>query len=150
MAAEVFWDVRDEADHELMAQLLAPLIVASRDRSFIDRRAAKAQTYAWRLTLAEVPKPIVAAAIDRLVARGVTWMPKPGDVKKECAAVVEEKRKQLRTQILTDCTHSSQWVDGDRGLERCPCWKRLQAALAEVERPIALPPSREERQEVDA
>lgn len=150
MAAEVFWNVRSEDDHQAMAELLAPLIVASRDRSFIDRQAARAQTYAWRLTLAEVPRPIVKAAITRLVARGVTWMPKPGDVKKECAAVVEETRKQLRARILADCTHSSQWVDGDRGLERCPCWKRLQTALASVDRPIELPPSREERQEVDA
>lgn len=144
-----FWDVRSDADHQLMAHLLAPLIVASRDRNFIDQKAAKAQTYAWRLTLADVPKPIVGQAIDNLVARGVTWMPKPGDVKAECARVVEQKRKILRDHFLAGCTHSSQWIDGDHGMERCPCWQGLQTALEQVERPIELPPSREELSEVD-
>jgi hypothetical protein len=144
----VFWDVRSDDDHALMARFLAPLIVASQNRNFIDKQAAKAQTYAWRLTLADVPKPIVEQAIANLVARGVTWMPKPGDVKKECAEVVNQKRKLVRQHFLESCTHSSQWIEGERGLERCPCWLGMQKALEQVDRPIELPPSREDFAEV--
>lgn len=144
MSAHTYWDVRSEADHKAMAALLAPLIVASRDRNFISVEAAKAQTYAWRLSLAEVPRPIVAEAIAAIVARGVTWMPKPGEVKAECAAIVERTRKAVRQHFLESCRHSSQWIDSPKGLERCPCWKGMQKALEQVERPIELPASREE------
>lgn len=146
---QLFWDVRSDEDHELMARFLAPLIVASRDRNFIDKKAARAQTYAWRLTLADVPKSIVEQAITNIVARGVTWMPKPGDVKQECAKVIEQKRKALRDHYLSACTHSSQWEDTDKGVQRCACWQGLQTALANVEQPIALPASREDSAELE-
>ena len=55
----------------------------SQNRNFIGKEAAKAQT-SLRLSLADVPRPILEEAIDWLVTRGITWMPKPGDVKAEC------------------------------------------------------------------
>lgn len=146
---KAFWDPRSDVDHAAMRDLLAPLIVASRDRSFIERAGAKAQTYTWRISLADVPRPILEEAITRLVQRGVTWMPKPGDVKQECAKVMAEKRKAAAAVHLADCDHSSHFIEIDGWMRRCACWKRAQQAMAQVGQAIALPPSREDRSEME-
>jgi hypothetical protein len=144
-----FWDVRSDEDHVAMATLLAPLIVASQNRNFIGKESARAQTYAWRLSLADVPRPILEEAIDRLVNRGITWMPKPGDVKEECAKVMAEKRKAAAALFLDGCEHSSHFIEIDGKNERCDCWKRALAAAEAVGQQIALPlMSREDQQEL--
>lgn len=140
MTPAPFWDPRSDDDHKAMAQLLAPLIVASRDRNFIDQKAAKAQTYAWRISLADVPRPIVEEAIANLVRAGINWMPKPGEVKAECAKVMATKRKLAAALHLESCDHSSHFIENEKGqLERCPCWKRAQQAMEDVGQAIQLP-----------
>ena len=142
-----FWDPRSQADHEAMRDILAPLIVASRDKNFIGQDAAKAQTYAWRLSLADVPRPILKEAITRIVHRGITWMPKPGEVKDECAKVMAAKRQAAFQLLIEDCDHSSHFEEVDGRLQRCACWKRAKAAADAVGQAIALPPSREDAAE---
>jgi len=152
--AAPFWDPRSDADHLEMASLLAPLIVASRDRNFIDKGAAKAQTYAWRLSMADVPRPILEEAIANMVRRGVTWMPRPGDVKAECAKVMAAKRQAAIALHLDSCEHPRQFEEfTDRnGVVRnrkCSCWKRAQHAADLIGQAI-LPPSREETRELES
>ncbi len=143
-----FWDPRSDADHVAMARLLAPLIVASRDRNFIDKASATAQTYTWRISLADVPRPILETAIENLIRRGVAWMPRPGEVKAECAKVVAAQRTAAAKVHLEDCEHSSHFIEIAGRVQRCPCWTRAQLAMAQVGQPIALEPSREDRQEL--
>ncbi len=146
--AAKFWDVRSEDDHQLMAALLAPMIVASRDKNFIDPKAARAQTYAWRLALVNVPKGVVKEAIDRLVARGINWMPRPGEVKQECAKLGEQRRALVRQSALAGCTHPSQWEDTEHGLQRCGCWTVMRKQLESIDQPLELPPAREDALEM--
>lgn len=147
--APKFWSAQSDEDHQAMATFLAPLIVASQNRNFIDKQAAKAQTYAWRISLADVPRPILKEAIERIVNRGITWMPKPGEVKEECAKVMAAKRKAAAALHLNNCEHSSHFIEGLTGrMERCPCWKRAQRAMESVGQAIALPDSREDQMEI--
>jgi hypothetical protein len=139
-----FWDPRSDADHRAMAQLLAPLVVASQNRNFISPEAAKAQTYTWRLTLADVPPAILEEAIGRIVLRGITWMPKPGEVKDECAKVLAEKRKAAMVLHLGHCDHSSHYEEftdrnGVTRTRRCACWRRALTAADQVGLPIQAP-----------
>lgn len=142
-----FWDPRADADHDAMKRLMAPLIVASRDRNFIDKAAARAQTYAWRVSLADVPPAIVEEAITNLVRRGVDFMPRPGEVKAECKKVLDAKRAAAAKVHLEDCDHPSRFIEIDGKMRRCPCWTRAQTAMDLVGQPIAWPPSREDAQE---
>ena len=151
MSATPFWDPRSEDDHFAMADLLAPLIVASKDRNFIGKEAAKAQTYAWRLSLADVPRRIFEEAITNLILAGIDWMPRPGEVKKECAKVMAAKRKAAARLHLADCDHSSHFIEepdrfGVLWATRCPCWQRAQVAMDLIGQAIALPDGREERE----
>jgi len=140
-----FWDHRSDADHKAIAALLAPLVVASRDRNFVTTEAAKAQTYTWRISMADVPRPVLEEAITRLLVRGVTWMPKPGEVKAECATVMAEKRKAAMASHLAGCSHPrhfEEFVD-PQGIIRnrkCACWLRALDAADLVGPPIALLP----------
>lgn len=149
-----FWDARSDSDHLEMATLLAPLILASQNRNFMDKQAAKAQTYTWRLSLADVPKPIVAEAIAGLVAKGVTWMPKPGEVKAECAKVQERKRQQAYlAAIPEECPtcgrekafEGARWkevtINGVARLAPCDCRQLALQAAERAGQAIALPPA---------
>jgi len=149
-----FWDHRSDDDHKAMAKLLAPLVVASQNRNFIDPQAAKAQTYTWRISLADVPRLILEEAITRIVTRGITWMPKPGEVKDECAKVLAEKRKAAMVLHLDGCEHSSHFEEftdrnGVTRTRRCGCWQRAITAADRVGLPLS-PAHREEPKEIEA
>lgn len=147
--AEPIWD-RMNADHrERFGVLLAPLIAASRTKDYETKEKATVQLHTWMISMSDVPEVILTEAIANLVNAGVTFMPKPGEVKAACAAVVAKKRKAVREHFLSACTHDSHWIDGPNGsVSRCPCWVGLQKALEQVEKPIALPPSREDAMEL--
>jgi hypothetical protein len=145
----VHWDRMNAAHRERFALMLAPLIAASRTKDYETKERATVQLHTWMLSMREVPAAVLEEAIASLVNAGVKFMPKPGELKAECAKVMATKRKAAAALHLESCDHSSQWVDGPNGLERCPCWKRAQQAMADVGQAIALPPSREEALEVD-
>ena len=151
MANHAVWDRRSEQDRADFAALLAPLIVASRTKDF-EGEKAKPQLHVWMLSLHDVPKDILRSAVERLLARGVTWMPKPGDVRAECSAVVSERLAALvpeaeRIQAACERCHGSGWaelfdVSGvSRGVTRCDCHGRVLALFAGQPKPIALPPA---------
>lgn len=144
----VIWD-RMNSDHRArFAMLLAPLIAASRTKDYETTEKATVQLHTWMISMREVPESILSESIANLVNAGVTWMPKPGDLKAECAKVMAAKRKAAAAVHLEDCDHSSHFIEIDGKNERCPCWKRAQQAMACVGQAIALPPSREDSQEL--
>lgn len=145
MADQVFWNRDREQDRAAFARVLAPLVAASRTKSF-----TRPEATAYMLSLQDVPPAILEGAVAALLERGVDWMPKPGDLKKECATVMAAKRKAAATVHLEGCDHPSNWIENAKGQqERCPCWKRAQDAMAAVGQAIALPPSREDQKELD-
>lgn len=145
MSAPDFWNPQSEQDRAAMRDLLVPLIIASRSRDFVDRSMARAQLHAWCLSMRDVPRAIVAEAFDRIVAGGVTWMPKPGEVKKICAAIILEKRAQARRGALEKCQHPNHWIEitahGVTRMKRCACWERGEKLALAVAQPLALPES---------
>lgn len=140
---QLFWNRDSEEDRKKFALILAPLVGASRTKSFTRHEGT-----AYIISMQDVPPAILEAAVASLVNAGVTWMPKPGDLKAECAKVMAAKRKAAAAVHLDDCEHSSHFIDGPKGLERCPCWKRAQQAMASVGQAIALPPSHHEPLEI--
>lgn len=143
MADQLFWNRDSEADRKRFALILAPLVGASRTKSFTRHEGT-----AYILSMQDVPPEILAAAVESLVKAGVTWMPKPGDLKTECAKVIAAKRKAVAAIHLDGCDHDSHFIEINGRLERCPCWVRAQDAMAAVGQAIALPPSREDAMEL--
>lgn len=143
MSDGAFWNPHDETDRDAMRDLLVPLIIASRCRDFIDKTMARAQTYTWCVTMRDVPREILALAIERIVGGGVTWMPKPGEVKKICHDIIAAKQAEARRGALAKCKHSGHWittnVDGVERMKRCACWERGEQLALKVAPPIALP-----------
>lgn len=136
----IHWDRLNPEHRERFGILLAPLIAASRTKDYETKEKATVQLHTWMLSMRDVPAPILEEAIANLVTAGVTWMPKPGDLKAECAKVMAAKRKLAAALHLESCDHSSHFIENEQGqLERCPCWKRAQQAMEDVGQAIALP-----------
>lgn len=142
--AEKYWDRHHASDRIQFAKFLDPLVIASRTKNFTTAEAS-----VYLLTLQDVPHEILAHAVTRLIQAGITWMPKPGDIKQACCDVVDDRRKQaaLQAKALTDdCPdcHGSGWRDteGPNAVEKCTCVKRaldlVEAAGEALPRP-ALP-----------
>lgn len=151
---EKYFDRTKEADRHAFGVLLAPLIVASRTKDFADPAKAKTQLHVWMLSLGDVPPAILTEAVERLIAEGITWMPRPGDVKVVCCNIVDERRAAAARQakaLQEDCPdcHGTGWADveGPSAVVRCNCLKRalelIRAAGEAIPRP-ALPPSSDE------
>lgn len=145
MADRIFWNRDSEADRQRFAVILAPLVGASRTKSFTRHEGT-----AYILSLQDVSPEILTAAVESLVRQGVTWMPKPGDLKAECAKVMAAKRKAVAAIHLESCDHASHFIEDQatKRMKRCPCWDRAQAAMAAVGQPITLPASREDAMEL--
>jgi len=99
---------------------------------------------AYERTLKDISPGVLADAAQLLVdqaagGRKFYPLPKAPDWKAACATVIARRQKAARQLHLENCDHSSQWIDGPNGLERCPCWKRLQSAIEEIGQ-LALPP----------
>ena len=143
MADQIFWNRDREPDRIAFARAIAPLVAASRTKTF-----TRPEATAYMLSMQDVPPAILEEAVAALLQRGVDWMPKPGDLKKECAVVMATKRKAAAARHLEDCEHSSHFIEINGKNERCPCWKRAQQAMADVGQAITLPPSREDTSEL--
>lgn len=131
------WDRRNEQDRAEFASLLAPLIVASRSKDF-DGEKAKPQLHVWMMSLHDVPKDVLRESVERLIQRGITWMPRPGEVRTECASVVSSRRRAMAARgaaVIAECDecHGSTWREGADGrVSRCDCHAhalRLQEGL---------------------
>jgi hypothetical protein len=144
VADTTYWDRMNPEHRERFGIMLAPLIAASRTKDYETKEKATVQLHTWMISMREVPPEIIEEAIATIVNRGVIWMPKPGDLKAECAKVMAKKRKAAAAMHLENCDHSSHFIEINGRMERCPCWKRAQHAMASVGQAIALPPARED------
>lgn len=143
------WDRRNEQDRAEFAALLAPLIVASRSKDF-DGEKAKPQLHVWMMSLHDVPKDVLRESIERLIQRGVTWMPRPGEVRAECSAAVSDRRRVMAARgvaVIAECEecHGSTWRErGDGCVERCDCHAHALRLQEGLPAPLALPPAERE------
>lgn len=133
------WNRHDEQDRVEFARFLAPLVAASRTKTF-----TKSEASAYLLTLMDVPRDVLAQAVTRLLQAGVTWMPRAGDIKAACCDVVDDRRRLAMKQAALlrdgcDCTPEGWRYRDDGKVERCLCWVRAQALIAEAGAPLARP-----------
>ena len=134
------WNRHNQADREAMAALLMPLVAASRSADFADVSSARIQVLAFLQALEDVPRQLVEIAIADRVAAGVTWMPKPGELKGDCAKLRARARREAARSHLEGCDHASHYVDvGGGTVERCPCWKLAHAAMDAIGAPVQAP-----------
>lgn len=151
----LFWDRHNAQDRAAFVRFIEPLAVAAwpspemRQKHF---NAASALVY--MLTLQDVPRDVLALGVTQLLQDGVTWMPRPGDVKQACCDVVDQRRafavreaQQVQDRCLI-CVDSKGWmtvhVNGAEKVDRCDCWKRAKAILDGADQPLtrpALPPA---------
>jgi hypothetical protein len=159
MSGAQAWN-RSKEHQRAMARLLAPLVAATRPREFVSAAAATDQVIAFLVSLADVPAPVVASAVDRMLQRGAVWMPKPGELRAECASVrAAARRRAYLDSLPAECPTCGRakddtgprWktiaVNGVERVTRCDCVVVAQQAALRVGEPIALPPSREDVRE---
>jgi hypothetical protein len=135
---EKFWDRHDVNDRVQFAKFLEPLVIASRTKNFTTAEAS-----VYLLTLQDVPREVLALGVTNLIEAGITWMPKPGDIKQACCAVVDERRAlaaRSAKALQDDCPdcRGSGWRDaeGPNAVEKCSCVKRALELLQSVGEPL--------------
>ncbi len=149
-----YWDRHSDADRTQFARFLDPLVIAAWPSPEMRRKHfSKVEAQVYMITLLDVPREILALGVTKLLEDGVTWMPKPGDIKAACADVVDSRRKVLAEQaqrMLTDCgdCQGTGWrnAEGPNAVESCSCKKRAAQLMATADHPIqrpALPESTE-------
>lgn len=156
--ADALWDHRKVEHLDVFNTLLRPLVAASRTRDFAQPEQAKNQLIAWVMSLKDVPLPLLEAGVERLMAGGVGWMPRPDVLRAACCDIRDEQRRIAIRQARAlagfcdlcgedhcpDC-HGSGLRDVDApGVLRntvtpCLCKQRELAAMAQVEAPLARP-----------
>jgi len=150
MKAPAIWNPR-EGGHLTWwrRNVLAPLIVATRPSELRTPEAVDDACRVWILALHEIPEAVIVAGVARLLTGVGPWMPKPGDLRAACAAVVKEQRAAVgpaAAQLIAACPdcHGSTWKETPEGMRRCGCHGaalRLSEGLPE---PILLPAAEHE------
>lgn len=152
MKAPAIWNPR-EGGHLAWwrRNVLAPLIVATRPPELRTPESVDDACRAWILSLPEVPEGVLVAGVGRLLTTlgANAWMPKPGDLRAACAAVVKAQRAAVgpaAAQLIADCPdcHGSTWKETPEGVRRCGCHAaalRLSEGLPAL---IALPAADQE------
>lgn len=135
------WDRHNAAHRVEFARYLQPLVIASRCKTFT---AAEASVY--MLTMKDVPREVLGQSVLRLIDQGVTWMPKPGDIKRVCCDMVDERRQAAVAQseaLMRDCQDcfGSGWAnaEGPNAVERCRCHARAVELVAAAGQALARP-----------
>lgn len=143
--ADVLWSPQQPEHRSVFGAVLAPLIVASGTRAFADPDRSRVVMQAWILSLQDVPREVLEAGVARLLTRGVTWMPRPGDLRQACAEVQQERRADAAARARRECQvciDSPGWVEveTDEGpaMRRCACRREVLAAIAAVGNPVAM------------
>ena len=153
--ADALWDARTrEARAFFAAEVLGPLVLATRPHDIRTPEAVAEQVTAWVLCLKDVPADVLRAGVERVLAGGPTWMPKPGDLRRACSECVAERRRLVAPRaaaLIAECEQcgGSGWetvteATGAESVKRCNCHARSLAMLQGLPAPIALPPSSEE------
>lgn len=144
--AEPVWNHHNREHRAALGQIIAPLIVASRSRDFVDAARADDQLIAWVMSLKDISAPLLKAGVERLMARGVTWMPRPGDLREACCDIVDEQRAIVAKRALAlqaECPHcrdSRGLRENEHGLMvRCDCAIAAAALMTQASAPLARP-----------
>lgn len=149
MVANSFWNHQNEDDRKRFVLLMAPLVAASRTKSF-----TRYEAIAYMTSMQDTPEAILQEAVQNLLAAGVTWMPRPGDLKTECAKVMATKRqlayqKSLpgvcpicgREKDFTGARFKEVSINGVTRMVKCDCVRAALEAANNVGLAIALPPA---------
>lgn len=149
--SEPIWDARTrEARAFFLAEVLGPLVAATRPADLRSPQAVADAAVAWILCLKDVPADVLRRGVESLLAQGPKWMPRPGDLREACAAEIAGLRRDAAARgaaVIAECEacHGSTWRErADGRVERCDCHAhalRLQEGLPQ---PLALPPAERE------
>lgn len=147
------WNARD-AEHVRFwrRHVLAPCIVATRPLDLRTPEAVDDACRAWILSLPEVPEPVLLQGVARLLQTlgPKAWMPRPGDLRGACAAVVADIRAAAAPtsqRLIAECQDCQGTTFVERfnaageslGMARCACHARALAVTSGLPTPIALP-----------
>jgi hypothetical protein len=153
--AEALWNARNlEHLSFFRREVLAPLIVATRPMDLRTPDAVDDAARAWILSLKDVPRQVLVSGVEALLIEGPTWMPKPGDLRRVCAASIAARRKAISaraTAMTAECEdcQGSTWApftdtDGVPRVSRCGCHRRALTLYEGLPEPLALPPAERE------
>lgn len=153
--AETLWDARN-AQHLgfFRREVLAPLIVATRPMELRTADAIDDAARAWILSLKDVPAEVLTEGVGALLLDGPTWMPRPGDLRRVCAAAITARRREIsaRANAVTESCgrcQGSTWAPmidaaGVARVTRCDCHKVARALYDGLPEPLALPPAKDD------
>lgn len=151
------WSARNREHQAYFARLLKPAVRASATTLFDDDQVGQEVVQAWIMQLHDVPQDLLEEGFAVVFGQGITWMPKPGEVRKACADIIAARRRQLaeRARALMEacevCTPDQRGfrevVDaaGVTRLARCVCHTAALALQAEGPAALALPPGRDDQ-----
>lgn len=155
MGKASIWNPRDVAHQQVFSALLKPAVRASMTTLFDDDVVARETVQTWIMQLHDVPEDVLLEGFARVFGQGITWMPRPGDVRRACAAIIDERRAAAAVtaqQLIADCEdcHGSKFreVVDDAGvtrMARCECHRRAVALVDQHPKPIALPPAADDQ-----
>lgn len=146
------WKPRDPEHVRHFAAYLKPFQRASGSRLFDDPTVTTETVQAWILTLGDVPADVLEEARARVLAEGITWMPRPGDVKRHCVAIVGERIRAIaiEAKALTEqCErcHGSGWteveIEGYARVTRCGCHAAVMQIMAGAPKALPMPTERD-------
>lgn len=153
------WDARTrEARAFFAAQVLGPLVLATRPHDLRTPEAIADAATAWILCLKDVPADVLRRGVESLLSAGPRWMPRPGELREACAADLAAQRREVaeRAKALTAACErcfGSGWteveLDGIAHSKRCGCHAAAMEVMAGAPAALALPPARDEREAVE-
>lgn len=147
--SEPIWDARTrEARAFFLAEVLGPLVAATRPADLRSPQAVADAAVAWILCLKDVPADVLRRGVESLLSSGPKWMPRPGDLREACAADIAKLRKAASdrsAQVIAECEHchGSAWREAERGMVRCDCHAHALRLMEGAPPALALPPARE-------
>lgn len=152
--SEPIWDARTrEARAFFLAEVLGPLVAATRPADLRSPQAVADAAAAWILCLKDVPADVLRRGVESLLSAGPKWMPRPGDLREACASDIAKLRKAASdrsAQVIAECDlcFGSAWRETDRGMVRCDCHAHALRLMEGLPPALALPPARESDPEV--
>lgn len=145
--SDTVWDVQArEARVFFIAEVLGPLVAATRPADMRSPQAVADAAAAWILCLKDVPADVLRRGVATVLGAGPKWMPRPGDLREACAADIAKLRKAAGDRgaaVIAACQvcHGSTWAETDRGVVRCDCHAHALRCLSGLPAALALPPA---------
>lgn len=145
--SEPIWDARTrEAKAFFIADVLGPLVAATRPPDMRSPQAIADAAAAWILCLKDVPADVLRRGVEALLNAGPKWMPRPGDLREACASEIAAIRRAAGDRgaaVIAECDdcHGSTWRETAHGVVRCDCHAHALRLLEGLPPTLALPPA---------